>query len=218
MPTVRPTTAPDPLRTTLVDAAAKLIAAEGTTAPTLRRVADEAGTSTMAIYTHFGGMAELRRAVRWEGFRRLAADLAEVDDGDDPLVHVVGLCLTYCRNAIANPGLYRVMFMEEALDDEDAAVCAGTFEVLIGALAACVEAGRLAPADPVELATRLWVAGHGIVTLQLARALPEAVAEATVPRILTDLLTAYGAEPAAIGRALQNAVPRGNDPDGEQDR
>lgn len=203
---MRPPTAADPLRTSLIDAAARLIAAEGTTGLTLRRVAQEVGTSTMAIYTHFGGMAELRRAVRWKGFRRLAGDLAAVEASDDPLEHVLGLCVAYHSNAIANPGLYRVMFMEEALDDEDVAVCAGTFEVLVAALAACVDAGRVAPADPLALATGLWVAGHGIVALQLARALPDAAAEAMVTRTLTDLLTAYGAEPAAIDRGLQNVT------------
>ncbi|MEU4325462.1 hypothetical protein [Nonomuraea dietziae] len=42
---------------------------------TARRLAGEAGTSTMAVYTYFGGMEEVRGAVRQEGFARLAADL-----------------------------------------------------------------------------------------------------------------------------------------------
>ena len=37
------------------------------------------------------------------------------------------------------------MFMEEPLDEEDAEVCAGTFEALVVALARCVEEGRLSP-------------------------------------------------------------------------
>src|SRR5438477_232205 len=48
----------------LIEAAARLIATEGASGLTLRRVAEEVGTSTMAVYTHFGGMPELRRAVR----------------------------------------------------------------------------------------------------------------------------------------------------------
>ena len=64
------------LRPALIEAAARLIATEGASGLTLRRVADAVGTSTMAIYTHFGGMPELRRAVRREGFARLAARAA----------------------------------------------------------------------------------------------------------------------------------------------
>ena len=40
-----------------------------------RRIAGEVGTSTMAVYTYFAGMEELRREVAREGFRRLAAYL-----------------------------------------------------------------------------------------------------------------------------------------------
>ena len=82
---MRPQTTVDPLRTKLVEAAARIIATEGQGALTLRRVASDAGTSTMAIYTHFGGMAELLRAVRWDGFHRLADDLAAVPASDDPV-------------------------------------------------------------------------------------------------------------------------------------
>src|SRR5436189_5969729 len=55
------------LRSALIEAAARLIAAKGAAGMTLRGLAEEVGTSTMAVYTHFGGMPELRRAVRREG-------------------------------------------------------------------------------------------------------------------------------------------------------
>jgi AcrR family transcriptional regulator len=191
------------VRIRLLEAAARRIATDGSL--TLRRVAEDAGTSTMAIYTHFGGMAELRRAVRREGFRRLADDLAQAPDAGDPLEHVVSLCLAYCRNGVTHPDLYREMFLADPMNDEDAAICAGTFEVLIAALVRAIEAGALSPADPVELATGLWVAGHGIVSLRLAGALPPDAAEGAVTRSLRDLLTAYGADPSAIERALAAA-------------
>ena len=199
---MRPQTTVDPLRTKLVETAARIIATEGHGALTLRRVTSDADTSTMAIYTHFGGMPELLRAVRWDGFHRLADDLAAVPVSDDPVEHVVGLCVAYYRNGVAHPDLYRVMFMEEPLDEEDAEVCAGTFEALVVALARCVEEGRLSPADPLELATDLWVAGHGIVSLRLAGALPPAVADAGMPRVLRRLLVSFGADDATVARAL----------------
>jgi AcrR family transcriptional regulator len=202
VPTVRPQTASDPLRTRLVEAAARIVATEGHGALSLRRVAADVGTSTMAIYTHFGGMPELLRAVRWDGFHRLAADLAEVPAAEDPVEHVVGLCVAYVRNGIANPDLYRVMFMEEPLDEEDAAVCAGTFETLVVALARCVQEGRLSPADPLDLATELWVAGHGVVSLRLAGALAPDAADAGMPRILRRLLVGFGADEATVDRAI----------------
>src|SRR5947209_3190795 len=56
MPAVKTHTAD--LATQLVDAAGRILAAEGAAALTLRRLAQTAGTSTMAVYTLFGDNAE----------------------------------------------------------------------------------------------------------------------------------------------------------------
>src|SRR6266508_3993301 len=81
------------MRTALIEAAARLIATEGAAGLKLRRVAEEVGTSTMAIYTYFGGMAELRRAVRQEGFARLATRAEQLGESDDSVADLAGLGL-----------------------------------------------------------------------------------------------------------------------------
>src|SRR5437763_9593343 len=120
------------LRPALIEAAARLIATEGASGLTLRRVADAVGTSTMAIYTHFGGMPELRRAVRREGFARLAEHLGQVRESEDPVADLALLGRAYYENALSNPHLYRVMFAEQPLDEADAAARTETFDVLVG--------------------------------------------------------------------------------------
>src|SRR6266487_3392701 len=97
-------------RPALIEAAARLIATEGADGLTLRRVAQEVGTATMAIYTHFGGMPELRRAVRQEGFARLMARAEQVGESDDPVADLAGLGLAYYQLAMSNPHLYRAMY------------------------------------------------------------------------------------------------------------
>ena len=69
---VSPRKASPAVRSELIAAAAQLLAQEGPTAFTLRRVAGAAGTTTMAIYTHFGSMDELKREVRRQGYGALA--------------------------------------------------------------------------------------------------------------------------------------------------
>src|SRR5437762_8905926 len=110
------------LRSALIEAAAQLIATEGAAGLTLRGVADDVGTSTMAIYTHFGGMPELRRAVRREASTRLGERLTAVGQSDDPVADLAKVGLAYYRNGIKDPHLYRVMFMEQPLDEADAEV------------------------------------------------------------------------------------------------
>ena len=58
------------VRVALVEHAAEMLASREPV--TVRALAQRAGTSTMAVYTHFGGLTGLWRAVRQEGFQRLA--------------------------------------------------------------------------------------------------------------------------------------------------
>jgi AcrR family transcriptional regulator len=122
----------------------------------------------MAIYTHFGGMDELRRAVRREGYLRLATQIGFVHDTADPVADLATLGRVYYENAIRNPHLYRVMFMEQPLDEADAATGSESYESLVRAMRRCLDAGRFDRGDPQELAREFWALGHGMITLQLA--------------------------------------------------
>ena len=73
------------MRRRLLESAAHLLGEEGPSALSARRLAAEAGTSTMAVYTHFGGMPALVRAVVAEGFRRLYERVGAVPLTDDPV-------------------------------------------------------------------------------------------------------------------------------------
>src|SRR3954465_7072213 len=65
------------LRRALVDAARRLLEAEGPTALSLRAVAREAGGSPAAPYHHFKDKAELLDAVASEGWDMLNGAMAE---------------------------------------------------------------------------------------------------------------------------------------------
>jgi AcrR family transcriptional regulator len=190
------------LRGALIAAAARLIATEGTSALTLRRVADEVGTSTMAIYTHFGGMPELRRAVRREGFARLAARGARVGQSEDPVADVAMLGVEYYLLAMSEPHLYRVMYMEQPLDEADAASGQYTFGTLADAMKRCIGAGRFAAGDPETLAREFWALGHGLITLQLARLLSAEEVRVCMADGALRLFTAFGDDPRAANASV----------------
>src|SRR4051794_37632698 len=201
-------------RAALIAAAARLIATEGPSALTLRRVAEEVGTSTMAIYTHFGGMPELRRAVRREGYASLAAAGAGVEETDDPVYDVAMLGRVYNELAVREPHLYRVMFIEQPLDEADAEIGSDTRETLTKAMARCVEAGRFAPADPADLARQFWAFGHGVMALLSGRLLsPEEAYRCAVDGAVR-LFIGWGddsdAARASLGRAVRDVqLPAG---------
>ncbi len=90
-----------------LDAAARLLRDEGPQALAVRRIAAEAGVSTIAIYHHFGGKDGLVEALYVDGFRALDEALAAVPRTEDPLADVEALALAYRSVAIARPATTR---------------------------------------------------------------------------------------------------------------
>ncbi|GAA3381712.1 TetR/AcrR family transcriptional regulator [Cryptosporangium minutisporangium] len=188
------------VRLTLVEKAAELLM---TNEPvTLRRVAAAAGTSTMAVYTHFGGMPGLLRAVRQEGFTRLGARLRTMAGTDDPVRDAMALASGYAANACTNPALYRAMF-DTRYDLDDPLAADETFGALIGALGRAVEVGRFDPdTDPTGAAVELWAMAHGLIMLILTGALPFPTLAEHLPSMAVAAFVGFGDDPAAARRSV----------------
>ncbi|WP_371483241.1 TetR/AcrR family transcriptional regulator [Kitasatospora sp. NBC_00315] len=156
----------------LVETAARLLAEEGPKALSTRRLAAEVGTSTMAVYTHFGGKDDLVRAMVREGFGYLDRRLTEVAQTADPVADVAALGWAYRSNALEHRHLYSVMFGGSgfggfALTDDDRQHGRYTLGTLVRTVGRCMEAGRLRSEDELLVAHQLWIALHGLVTLEL---------------------------------------------------
>src|SRR2546430_15633515 len=79
------------MRPALLEVAARLLAEEGPAALSTQRIAADAGSSTMAVYTYFGGMSGLVREIVHAGFARLEENLNRVHDTDDPVADMAML-------------------------------------------------------------------------------------------------------------------------------
>lgn len=172
MSSVSPRQADPELRSTLIEVAARLLAEEGPLALSTRRLAAAVGSSTMAVYTHFGGMDDLVRAMVHEGFERLNSRMGAIEATDDPVSDVVALGNAYRGNALDHRHLYSVMFGGSSLGgfsltDDDRLYGLFTLEILIGAVTRCIEAERFRSGDAVLIAHQMWIALHGLVTLEL---------------------------------------------------
>jgi AcrR family transcriptional regulator len=168
-----PKVADPSVRDALLEAAARQIANGGSGSLTLRRLVDEVGTSTMAVYTHFGGMPALVRAVVAEGFARLHARVAEVELGDDGVGNLAALAAAYRAHALANPHMYAVMFGSASLGEyrlqgEELDVGLAAFGQLVDVVALAMDQGVLRRDDPRAVAGQIWVALHGYVMLELS--------------------------------------------------
>ncbi|MEU8614083.1 TetR/AcrR family transcriptional regulator [Actinoplanes sp. NPDC048791] len=169
---------------------------------TLRSLVAGTGVSTMAVYTWFGGMDGMWKALRQEGFTRLADRLAAVTMSADPVRDLTALVAAYLGNALDHPDLYRVMF-DATYELEDAEAADQTLEYLVQAAGRGREAGRFRAATvPLELAIQSWVIGHGLVSLVTPGPLPRETLAHGVP-MLTALFVGTGDEPERCRRSVQ---------------
>ena len=221
----QPATEANP-RARLLEAALRLLAAGGPEALQARRLAAEAGTSTMAVYTHFGGMGQLITEVVRDGFIWFGRRLAEVPRGDDPVADLLALGLAYRDYALENPQLYRLMFGATALGghrvgkDPSAAAAAdalpearAAFAQLVALVTRVIEAGGPGQEKPGSAAFQIWSAVHGYVLLEIAgffRGEGEGVERFLLP-LLTKLATGIGADPehtAGCARLIAARLPK----------
>ena len=185
----RPGPAADPeQRSELLAAASRLLASEGPEALTVRRIAAEAGCSTMGVYSRFGGKDGIVEALFVEGFQGLAAAMDAVPSTDDVMADLLACGVAYRRFALAHPTSYTVMF-ERAVpgyEPSEAAgtIALGTFERLVRRVERAVAAGCLEDGDTIETTMRVWALSHGWVSLEIHGMLKTAADEPTYVRAL----------------------------------
>ena len=140
----------------------------------------------------FGGKSGVAEGLWREGFERLRQAMERVE-ADDPLGRLTALGHAYRANALANRAYYAVMFQRPIPGFEPSAEAYADslrpLRILVGAVADGIEAGVFRAADPTHVATVLWAAAHGAVSLELAGYEGAADAEAR----FEDLLAAAAA-------------------------
>jgi len=205
---VSPKVADPQVREALIETAARLLAREGPAALSTRRLATELGTSTMVVYTHFGGMEGLHQAVRKEAFTRLIDHLNPVTATDDPVADLAALGWAYCFNALANPQLYRAVFLEPQIDSDAEIYAAAATQQSRDTVSRCIEAGRFRQADPEALAIQTWVSAHGMVTAALAQLLTIVQVAEHFRSMGISLFVGFGDDRRLAERSIQRAQER----------
>jgi len=166
-------------RDALLSAASTLLAKEGPAALTVRRIAAEAGVSTMGVYSRFGGKDGVVDVLLREGFDDLSRAMDAVGETDDPLADLRRCCRAYREFGISNATRYRLMFEGTVPDfvpsEESISAASSSFDRLVVRVGRCIDAGALAPGDPTDIAASLWATSHGLISLELSGRKPIAI-------------------------------------------
>jgi AcrR family transcriptional regulator len=211
------------IREQLVDGGMRILERDGISALSARKLAAETGTSTMAVYTHFGGMTDVIDAIASEAFVRFTRALTEVEETADPVADFFVMGMRYREFALANPQRYQLMFgssvgslnryhadLTVTGNASQRADFAVSFDALLTAVRRMIEAGRIRDDGESVIAGRLWSITHGGVLLDIAgffgheaRGLTEVLAPLTV-----DVLVGMGDDRDRVHDSLASATTR----------
>lgn len=214
-------------RERLLEAAIRMLEESGPHALQARKLAAEVGTSTMAVYTHFGGMPQLFEAIVRDGFVRFGRCLGEVPRTDDPMSDFLEQGLAYRDYALHNSQLYRLMFgltgtgrlsgtapdMTETGTPARLGEDPTAFDHLVRALDRLQESGRISPVDSIAAAGQVWSLIHGYVLLEIAGYFGQEDhgLERVLGPLTINVLVGLGADRAAVERsALAVLAVRGS--------
>lgn len=167
----RPREHDETTRRALLDAAERLVSEGGPDALSVRAAANDAGTTTRAVYSLFGGKDGLLVALAREAITELDRGLRRLKQTADPCEDLIRLVTTMYRGFVRrHPSLYRVAFQrivpglplgEDFLQERER-----TFLLLEARVARLAEAGTLR-VTPREGAVLLNVVCEGLANAEV---------------------------------------------------
>ncbi len=214
------------VREEMLLAAVGLLHEHGPDALQTRKVAGAAGTSTMAVYTHFGGMRGLIAEVAAEGLNEFDVALT-VRQTADPVADLFAIGAAYRRYAIKHPHMYRLMFGSTSAHGINAPAANvltltvaeierdyPSFAHVVRGVHRCTLAGRIGAGSPdddeavVATAAQFWALIHGFVMLELAGYYGDdgAAIAPVLGSMTSKLLVALGDSPERVERSRHSAM------------
>jgi len=202
----RPREHDDETRVALRRAAERVVAARGPAGFSVRAVAEEAGTTTRAVYTLFGsGDGLLVDALAQEAFEFLAGEIEKLVETDDPAGDLVDVgVLVFRRLVTEHPALYRIAFQRVVRNlrpgPELTAARERAFSALLDKVERLGDAGGLGGKPVREAAVEFNAMMEGLGNAELRgevfRNLPEGDEERAWRNALASLVNGFAAAPA----------------------
>jgi AcrR family transcriptional regulator len=152
--------------------ARRLLDKEGAEAVTMRRVAQAAGITPMAIYRHFPDRTGLLNALADEGFQQLAARLAGKRFSGGVEQRLTKMVAIYLEQALENPRLFELMFLKpregaRRYPRDFKAGRSPTANLMFEVVREGMDSGHFRRDDPWEIVFEMGAFCHGIIMLYL---------------------------------------------------
>jgi len=156
-------------RERFLQAALAILVDQGVSGLTVRNLAEAAGSSTIGVYTRFGGRTGVLDALYERTFELLQEEFARLPPcTDDPATDILAFAYAFRRFALESPARYGFMF-ERAVPGYDpdpdirALAQRNTFDPLVERISTATPPGT----DPAIAAYLVWTNVHGLISVEL---------------------------------------------------
>lgn len=183
-------------RAEILAAAERIFVEHGYEGATIRKIADEVGLSSTALYMHFSEKSEILHEICSQAFSSLLeANEAIAGQSGGPDARLRVMLETYVAFGFENPNAYRLVYMTRPIELREGAQSAATelghelfrsFEKAVEE----VEAAGLLRGDARTTAQALWAGIHGVVSLVISKPYFDWVDRETLVKTLLDGLFA----------------------------
>jgi AcrR family transcriptional regulator len=163
-------------RAEILEAAERIFVAEGYEGATIRKIADEVGVSSTALYMHFQDKACILMEICERFFQELLARNAEIAARPvDPVVRTRMILEAYTRWGLEHPNAYQLVYCTRRpaaaapLPHATAEISQRCYDVFADVVREIAAVGRLRTGDASSAAQALWLSCHGVVAMIITR-------------------------------------------------
>jgi AcrR family transcriptional regulator len=163
-------------RAEILRAAERIFLRDGYQGATIRKIAEDVGVSSTALYMHFRDKDEMLLEIAEGAVTSLLDATTRIASQQlDPVIRVRSMLEAYMRFGFENPNAYWLVYCAPATEfagvrhervTEMSALCHDVFHATLIEIEAM---GRLKPGSSDLVARILWSACHGLVSLRISR-------------------------------------------------
>jgi len=159
----------------ILAAAERIFVEHGYEGATIRKIADEVGLSSTALYMHFPDKGAILQEICRHAFGELIAATESLSAMDGPPeFRLRRLIEAYVDFGFEYPNAYRLIYLTRPAEAREGAqslaqeLGADVFSAFEALVAEAIQSGRMA-GDPRAVAQAIWASAHGVVSLMITK-------------------------------------------------
>ena len=159
----------------ILAAAERIFVEHGYEGATIRKIAEEVGLSSTALYMHFADKGEILQEICRDAFAELIGatqNLAALEL--PPEERLRRMIEAYVAFGFDHPNAYRLIYLTRPIEARDGAetmaqeLGAGVFASFEGVVAETIAQGRM-QGDAHAIGQAIWASAHGVVSLMITK-------------------------------------------------